>query len=50
MEVQIKITEYIELLEFKVDLLEREEAIDSSWNYGIVELKEKIKKLKSLLV
>ena len=48
-EIKISLSEYIELLEYKLSALEEAYRNDSSWNYGIDELKEEIKKLKAKL-
>lgn len=45
----ITLKEYIELLEFKLMALEYAKEEDNSWNYGIGELKNEIKELKSLV-
>lgn len=45
----IPLDEYIELLEFKLMCLLEAYKKDSSWNYGIEELQEKIQKLKDQL-
>lgn len=49
-ECTIATFELIELLEFKLDALKQAEANDSSWNYGIEELKTLILNLKISLV
>jgi len=45
----ITLKEYIELLEYKLMALQYAKEEDSSWNYGIEELKEEIKNLKNLV-
>lgn len=48
--IEIPLIEYIELLEFKLESLKAARDADSSWNYGIDELEEKILTLKRGLV
>jgi hypothetical protein len=45
--INIPLSEYIELLEIKLTSLQCAYEYDSSWNYGIPELEEKIEKLKA---
>ncbi|MFW6233344.1 MAG: hypothetical protein ACOC3Z_01640 [Nanoarchaeota archaeon] len=45
--ISITLEEYIDLLEIKLYSLKSAKEEDSSWNYGIEELEEKIKNLKS---
>jgi hypothetical protein len=40
--------EYLDLLEYKLIALKQAKEQDSSWNYGIEELEQEIKTLKSL--
>lgn len=47
--ITISLEEYIELLETMLYCLEKAKKEDSSWNYGIEELEEKIKELKNKL-
>lgn len=46
--IEITTSEYIELLEYKLQCLELAKEEDSSWNYNIDELKLQIKELKKL--
>lgn len=46
--VEISTLEYIELLEYKLQCLELAKEEDSSWNYGIDELKLQIQELKQV--
>lgn len=46
--IELSITEYIELLEIKLYSKKEAQKQDSSWNYGIEELEEEIKLLKSI--
>jgi chaperonin cofactor prefoldin len=48
-EIKLSLEDYIELLEYKLDALEEAQRNDSSWNYGIDELKEEINTLKNKL-
>jgi hypothetical protein len=41
--------QYIELLEYKLIVLQQANETDSTWNYGIEELENEIKTLKSLV-
>lgn len=45
----ISTREYIDLLEYKLICIEKVQQEDSSWNYGIEEIKEQIKELKNSL-
>lgn len=47
--ITITLEEYFELLEYKLYSLKKAKEEDSSWNYGIEELEEKIKELKNKL-
>ena len=49
-EITIDSVEYIELLEYKLQVLKDANELDSSWNYGIDELEFKINKLKSKIM
>lgn len=45
-EIICPLQQYIDLLKYKLEYLEKAYDQDSSWNYGIDELKETIAKLK----
>lgn len=45
-QVEIPLSELIELLEFKLSAKIVAQEHDSSWNYGIEELSEQVKELK----
>lgn len=48
-EIICPLEQYINLLEYKLECLEKAYNEDSSWNYGIDELKQIIVKLKTKL-
>jgi len=48
-EIICPLQQYIDLLGYKLECLEKAYEQDSSWNYGIDELKETIAKLKTKL-
>lgn len=44
----LPVSEFISLLEFKLDSLKKAREEDSSWNYGIEELEADIEYLKTI--
>ena len=47
MKIEIDLSEYIHLLNVELYSKKQAKGIDSSWNYGIEELEEKINHLQS---